>query len=50
MDLFAAVGIPVIGWAFYVERRLAQIADVKEQLEKLDRKIDTIMNHLISTS
>ena len=42
-----ALALPFGGWILYVERRLTELMVMKDQLVKVDSKIDRLVDHLI---
>lgn len=46
-QLLAVIGIPSLGWAFYVERRLAALTAIESKVDKVDTKVDSLINYAI---
>lgn len=43
----SAAFAPILGWAFYVERRISKLETMKETLDKVDNKVEMLVEKLI---
>lgn len=46
-DFLQWTAAPVIGWVIYVERRLSYLTAVKDSVDKIDAKVDRLVEHLL---
>jgi len=49
IELAAALVIPAVGWAFYVERRLATLNGLHARLDRIDEQLSNILDYLLKT-
>ncbi len=46
----AALAVPVVGWAWNIERRLSKLENMKETVEGMDKNVWELVHHLIEVN
>ena len=49
IETFLIASVPLLGWAFWVERRLAAIQAIAEKLNSVDEKVERLVDHLLGS-